>query len=171
MSGKREARRRPGPRAGGTKKKTTKAAVFAPSGDQLRKIAVACVEAAACYDVLAKRARTPELSGEATELALRHRATVAAVDAIAFAQGMPARRVSTCEHLRWEWFASTAAVLDGAPDMRLAREGARISRDAAAAARGLDPCLRAELDACLDSALGLEVRAVMPHRDRTFALV
>jgi hypothetical protein len=165
--GRKAFRRRP--KSAPSSKLTKSPGVFAPSSEQLRRIAFACTEAAACYAVLAKRARCARLGGEAMELALRHRDSIAAVDALARARGLAAHRVSTCERLRWEWFASTAALLDGAPDVRLAREGVRVTREAASAARGLDSNLRGELDACLDAALGIEVRAVTPPRDAAFA--
>lgn len=154
MAGKRQAARRRRPEA---KRKKATRGLFAASPEHLRKIALACTEAAACYEVLTKRAKSAEVAGDAMELAIRHRACIDALDAI----GLPARRASTCERLRWEWFASTAALLDGAADARLAREGARLSRDAFAAARGLDVPVREELGSCFGAAVSLEDRAAL----------
>lgn len=56
-------------------------------------------------------------------------------NALGIAESPTARR-STCERLRWEWVASTGALLDGDPRRRLAAEcGSALARAAAASSR------------------------------------
>ena len=90
-------------------------------------IVSACNAAAVGFALCAARTRD-ETIAVAAKSAAAFLCTLrdGAIDA-ASAAGVDARpRARTTDHLRWEWLASTATVLDGSPDGRLANECARI---------------------------------------------
>jgi hypothetical protein len=72
-------------------------------------------------------------------LADAYRSLAAHIAGLALSLGnVPPRTRSTCrERLRWEWLASSARLLDGAPERRLLAECAVSERDADRAASGL----------------------------------
>lgn len=90
--------------------------------DELRAIASALMTAAAGFDVCARRARTNDVATRMAALAAQTKRT--ADDASALVPG-GVRRLSTSERLRWEWLASTAALLDGGAESRLCDEANR----------------------------------------------
>jgi hypothetical protein len=109
--------------------------------DAARKVAQACAALAAGLDVWAKHLDDAAARAAARDLALEHRALVPllASETGAFAGAAAAAFVPrTCDRLRWEWLASTSALLDGAPDARLLAECARLVDDARNALRVLE---------------------------------
>lgn len=90
--------------------------------DDLRRIAEASQSASVGFEVCARRAETRELAGRMTRLASEARAI--AESAAARVPG-GVRRPSTSERMRWEWLASTAALLDGGVGGRVAEEALR----------------------------------------------
>lgn len=115
--------------------------------DALRRVAEACAAAAVGLDACAKHAHDRALAGESSELAREHRALADELAGVAASLGAGARRSSTCERLRWEWLASTAGVLDGAPDTRLFTE-----------------CLRTQECACHCAELAIAAASGEPAR-------
>lgn len=115
----------------------------AGSIDDLRKLAEAMQSAAIGFDVCARRAGEKKVAARMTALANEARA-IAEAAATKVAGGV--RRPSTSERMRWEWLASTAALLDGGIEGRIADEAdrhlalaedcaARLDRDDAIVAR------------------------------------
>lgn len=92
------------------------------SYEELRTIASAAQAASIGFDVCARRARTKEVAKRMASLAEEARAIAEAV-----AADVPGglRRPTTSERMRWEWLASTAALIDGGPEGRLAEEAGR----------------------------------------------
>ncbi len=110
-------------------------------GDALARIAIAAEATIVGLGVLARHARdreaeTAKLASELVEELHGVASTARFVgDVLGLALVPPARR-STCERLRWEWVASTGALLDGGPAVRLRAECAvTIERTRAEAAR------------------------------------
>ncbi len=90
-------------------------------------IAAACIAASGGFDLCARRTQDETIAVAAASAAAHLRVLFDATVAAAAATGIDARpRARTCDRLRWEWLASTATVLDGAPDARLLAECARI---------------------------------------------
>ena len=90
-------------------------------------IAAACIAASGGFDLCARRTQDETIAVAAASAAAHLRVLFDATVAAAAATGIEARpRARTCDRLRWEWLASTATVLDGAPDARLLAECARI---------------------------------------------
>lgn len=103
--------------------------------DDLRALATATDAAAQGLSVCARRAGSREVAADAAALAQ----TLGALAARAKERvpgGM--RRASTSERLRWEWLASTAALLDGGAERRIAEEVARHLAQAETVAARLD---------------------------------
>lgn len=98
----------------------------------LGPLAVACSNVALGYAVTAKHAGDEHVADHAVMLADAYRSLSAHIAGLALSLGgMPPRTKATCgERLRWEWLASSARLLDGAPDERLLAECAR-AREAA----------------------------------------
>ncbi len=99
-------------------------------------IATACNAAAGGFDLCARRTQDETIAVAAENAATFLRSLSEATVAAAAAWGVDARpRARTCDRLRWEWLASTGAVVDGSPDARLLSECTRIlaSVDATAA--------------------------------------
>lgn len=90
--------------------------------DELRAIASAAMAAAAGFDVCARRARAEEVGERMAALA--EGAKRVAEDAAAQVPG-GVRKLTTSERMRWEWLASTAALLDGGAEGRVAEEANR----------------------------------------------
>ncbi|MBX3188298.1 MAG: hypothetical protein KF819_14865 [Labilithrix sp.] len=105
--------------------------------EHLRRLAAACSALTAGFTASAKHARDAHVAEEALTLAEVHRALQDEIAAVGAPLGLVSRPTSTSERLRWEWLASTAAALDGAPDARMLQECARLERDALAAASAL----------------------------------
>jgi hypothetical protein len=114
MSGRRKAVQRGLPRLAG-------------AGDYAA-VAAACREAATGFELCARRTREPSTAVAAKSAAKNLRAVLEAVlDAAAFHRVEAPPRARTGERLRWEWLASTAAVVDGGePSARLLAECARV---------------------------------------------
>ncbi len=92
-----------------------------------RAIASACSAAAVGFQLCASRTEVDTIAVAARNAASFLRSLQEATVEVAKALGIDARpRARTCDRLRWEWLASTAMILDGAPDERLATECARI---------------------------------------------
>lgn len=95
--------------------------------DAARAISSACNGAAVGFDLCAVRTQDQTIAVAAKSAAAFLRSLQSATVASVAPFGIDARpRVRTADRLRWEWLASTATVLDGAPDGRLAGECARI---------------------------------------------
>lgn len=90
--------------------------------EHLRRIAEAAQAASIGFDVCARRACTKDLAERMTWLADEARA-IAERAAAKVPGGV--RRPTTSERMRWEWLASTAALIDGEADGRLAAESNR----------------------------------------------
>jgi hypothetical protein len=93
-----------------------------PCADELRKIVSAAQAASIGFDVCARRASTKEISQRMRWLASEARA-IAESAATRVPGGV--RGPTTSERMRWEWLASTAALLDGGAEGRLADEAKR----------------------------------------------
>ena len=90
-------------------------------------IATACNAAVGGFDLCARRTQDETIAVAAQNAAAHLRSLFHATIEAAAAKGIDARpRARTCDRLRWEWLASTATVLDGAPDRRLLSECARL---------------------------------------------
>lgn len=117
-----------------------------PVALDLGPLAVACANLALGYSVTAKHARDVYVADHATMLADAYRSLAAHVVGLALSLGhTPPRTKSTCgERLRWEWLASSARLLDGAPEERLLAECARtqLAADRAAAAVHTDAAVK-----------------------------
>lgn len=115
--------RRPVPkeRESGVRLRGVEAPVEA-SVEELRAIASATQAAYLGFEVCARRAATRDVAERMTWLADEARAIAASVGA-RVPGGL--RRPSTSERMRWEWLASTAALLDGGAEGRLAEEASR----------------------------------------------
>jgi hypothetical protein len=94
----------------------------AGSIDDLRAIASAAQAAHLGFDVCARRARTKDTAQKMIRLAGEARAITETVS-----ERLPegVRRPTTSERMRWEWLASTAALLDGGAEGRLSEEANR----------------------------------------------
>lgn len=105
------------------------------SSDELRLIASATLAAANGFEVCGKRARTKDVALRMASLATDARALAGAIGAC-----VPGgvRKPSTSERLRWEWLASTAALLDGGAEGRVADEANRHLTAASTAAARVD---------------------------------
>ena len=103
--------------------------------DGVRSVASAAQAAAVGFDVCARRARTKDVIERMTRLAIEARAH--AEHAGARVPG-GIRKPTTSERMRWEWLASTAALLDGGVEGRLAEEATRLLGIAAEAAERID---------------------------------
>lgn len=113
---------------------------------ELAPLAVACSNLALGYAVTAKHARDEHVADHAVMLADAYRSLSAHIAGLALSLGStPPRTKATCgERLRWEWLASSARLLDGAPDERLLAECARAreAADAATAELQQDPAVQ-----------------------------
>lgn len=119
---------------------------------ELGPLAVACANLALGYAVTAKHAHDEHVADHAVMLADAYRSLSAHIAGLALSLGStPPRTKATCgERLRWEWLASSARLLDGAPDERLLAECLRAQQvaDAATAelqedaAVGIHPAMR-----------------------------
>lgn len=93
-------------------------------GEVLSRVAIAAEATIVGLAVLARHARDREAGAAklAEELGEELRGVASTARFVGEALGLPlvapARR-STCERLRWEWIASTGALLDGGPAGRL----------------------------------------------------
>jgi len=95
--------------------------------DAALSIATACDSAAGGFDLCAQRTQEETIAVAARNAAAFLRSLSEATIATAAALGVHARpRARTGDRLRWEWLASTGAIVDGAPDRRLLSECARI---------------------------------------------
>jgi hypothetical protein len=92
------------------------------SVDELRTLACALHASAVGFEVCARRARTQASATRMTKVAANARAI--AEEASARVPG-GVRRPTTSERMGWEWLASTAALLDGGAEGRLADEANR----------------------------------------------
>lgn len=90
--------------------------------EEQRRIAAAMQSASLGFDVCARRATDRKNAERMTWLAGEARA-IAELVADKVAGGV--RRPTTSERMRWEWLASTAALLDGGADGRIAEEANR----------------------------------------------
>jgi hypothetical protein len=114
------------------------------SVDQLRAIAAAAQAAHLGFDVCARRARTKEIAQRMVCLADEAR-TIAETASERVPGGV--RRPTTSERMRWEWLASTAALLDGGAEGRLSEEANRhLAIALAAASRADDEALMRRLE-------------------------
>lgn len=107
--------------------------------DDLRALATAADAASLGLAACARRARSPEVAEKTA--ALGESMKIVAARARELVPG-GMRRASTSERLRWEWLASTASLLDGGPERRLAAEVERhlaIAADVAARLDSDDP--------------------------------
>lgn len=121
---------------GGERPGNTRSAVHAemttsnPSGkgtEAAFAIATACNTAARGFDLCARRTQDETIAVAARNAAAFLRLLCDATVDAAAARGIDIRlQARTCDCLRWEWLASTAAVVDGSPDVRLLSECARI---------------------------------------------
>jgi len=97
----------------------------------LRGLAAKCATVAAGLDTCVKYAHERAVREGAAALSPAYRRVEAEVNRILASVGSPAaRRGATSERLRWEWLASTGALLDGVPDRRLLVECVRHQREA-----------------------------------------
>jgi hypothetical protein len=128
------------------------------SADVARVIARACHAAASGLDVTARRGGDAGVSAQLVRAAQRTR-TAAEAAAALVPEGV--RAPSMSERLRWEWLASTAALVDGAPERRLVEEAYRRVRDAAEAAARIDG---AAMDRVADL-VAMALSAVLGCRD------
>lgn len=101
--------------------------VFGKTAGAALAITSACTAAAVGFDLCAARTHDETIAVAAKNAAAFLRSLGQATEAAARAKGIEARpRERTCDRLRWEWLASTATVLDGSSDARLAGECARL---------------------------------------------
>lgn len=105
------------------------------STEALRAIASAAQAAYLGFEVCARRAVTKETAARMTWLADEARAI-----ANAAGERVPGgfRKPTTSERMRWEWLASTAALLDGGAEGRVAAEASRHLMVAASSAARMD---------------------------------
>lgn len=92
------------------------------SNDDLRKVAEAMQSASLGFDVCARRATEKGVAARMSRLADEARA-IAEAAAAKVTGGV--RKPTTSERMRWEWLASTAALLDGGVEGRIADEANR----------------------------------------------
>lgn len=90
--------------------------------DDLRKVAEAMQSASLGFDICARRANEKKIAERMGWLADEARAIA---DAAAAKVDGGVRKPSTSERMRWEWLASTAALLDGGAGGRIADEANR----------------------------------------------
>jgi hypothetical protein len=103
------------------------ASTLGKTADAALTMTSACSAAAVGFELCALRTRDETISVAAKNAAAFLRSLGGATENAARAKGIDARpRSRTCDRLRWEWLASTATVLDGSPDGRLASECARL---------------------------------------------
>jgi hypothetical protein len=106
--------------------------------DAAERIASACHAAAFGYVLAERRAHDVNVA-----LAARQAGAFATSIAESIARSHRIRlRIRTGDRLRWEWLASSAAMLDGKPTFRLLRECARLLGDALADAADAPPSAR-----------------------------
>lgn len=106
-----------------------------PHREEHRKIAESAQAASIGFDVCARRAGTKAVAERMTWLAAEARAI--AEHAAARVPG-GVRGPTTSERMRWEWLASTAALLDGGTEGRLAAESSRLVAIAEESAAHID---------------------------------
>lgn len=95
--------------------------------DRVHRLAASCTAVAAGFEACTRHAKGSGIVETAERLAVEHRALAEDITRLATNLGAPVRRTAaTCEHLRWEWLASTGSSLDGAPDERLLAECMRL---------------------------------------------
>jgi len=106
--------------------------------DAAQRIASACHAAAFGYALAARHAEDVNVA-----LAARQAGSFAKAiaDALAAAHGV-SLRLRTGDRLRWEWLASTSAMLDGQATVRLLRECARMLRESLADASDAPAAVR-----------------------------
>lgn len=142
----------------------------APPTFDLGPLAVACSSLALGYSVTAKHARDEQIADRAIILADTYRSISALLAGLARSLGdePTLRTKATCgERLRWEWIASSARIMDGAPEGRLLDECARTQRAAEVASAtlqtddvaALHPAMR-QIHATLIRARNASVRLV-----------
>jgi hypothetical protein len=125
--------------------------------DAALAIASACSAAAVGFDLCAVRTPDDMIAVAAKSAAAFLRSLLDATVAAADSAGIDARpRARTGDRLRWEWLASTATILDGAPDGRLVSECARILSEVdSVAAIGLEDGIAARFRLALAEAHSL----------------
>lgn len=96
--------------------------------DLAERLASGCAQLAAGFDACARHARDAQISEPARRFVEQIRATAAQAACLRAPDGKRGPRTS--ERLRWEWLASTATSIDGAPDARLVAECLRVARSA-----------------------------------------
>jgi hypothetical protein len=115
-----------------------------------RRLAAECARTALGLDACVKHARQRTNAERAAAAAAEIRTITEELAALAVGFGVELRVAEpTCERLRWEWLASTAGLLDGAPDERLFAECARAHRGACEAAEVLARRMRPEAAATI----------------------
>lgn len=118
--------------AGPRSRSATEAGAAPALGETLARLARVSTSLSVGFGVLAKTAHGERVAQKSAALAAAHRAIADEIAAVAVTLGVGVPRVrSTCgDRLRWEWLASSARLLDGAPDVRLLAECARLAREA-----------------------------------------
>jgi hypothetical protein len=112
--------------------------------DDLRAVAIALMAAATGFDVCTRRAQNPD---DARRMATLAEGAKRIADDVSAQVPGGVRRPTTSERLRWEWLASTAALLDGGAEGRVAEEAQRhIALAVTAAARLSDEALVGRID-------------------------
>jgi hypothetical protein len=111
---------------------------FQAACDAAQRIASACHAAAFGYALASLRAEDVNVALAARQAGAFARATA---DAITGCHPVTLR-IRTGDRLRWEWLASSAAMLDGKPACRLLRECARLLSDALDDAADAPPSVR-----------------------------
>lgn len=107
--------------------------------DTARSVVEACSSAITGLELCARRARDEATVVASASAADFLRALLAATGAVAAERGLDVEpRPRTGDRLRWEWLASTATAVDGAPEGRLLSECARVLSEALTAAVEID---------------------------------
>jgi hypothetical protein len=128
-------------------------------------MASALLAATLGFEVCARRAHTKDVGARMTALAEEVRAVAESI--VARVPG-GVRKPSTSERMRWEWLASTAALLDGGIEGRIADEANRHLAIAARAAAKIDDAdLAARIDvlAATSRAVVSASKATLPSND------
>ncbi len=90
---------------------------------KFRALVAACAASVAGLEACARHAHDAALKRRVSDAAAGQRTAADELLSLAHAHGVECRTTPpTGERLRWEWLASTAGILDGAPDVRLFEE-------------------------------------------------
>lgn len=127
----------------------------------LGPLAVACASLALGYAVTAKYARDEQVADHATMLADTYRSLSAHLSglALSFGGARPRAKATCGERLRWEWLASSARLMDGAPDRRLLAECAQVQEAADLATAALQRDSAVELHPAMRQIRATLIRA------------